>query len=108
MPCTYIHTEEETFFFQPQSVGHTDVSQFMINFTRCEDRSDCVGAQSYLCGCWARMSPVLIISNPTIWCDSRLRVRRSKSSNLFDNLPVQTKMAILSRKLVLLPILLYE
>ena len=37
--------------------------QLRINFPRSVDGSDCVGAQAYLCRCWARMSHVLIISN---------------------------------------------
>ena len=36
------------------------------------------------------------------WCQNH------KSSYLYENLPVQTKMAILSRRLILLAILLYE
>ena len=37
-----------------------------------------------------------------------LRGRRSQSSYLYENLPVKTKMAILSRRPILLAILLYE
>ena len=36
------------------------------------------------------------------------RVRRSKSSYLYENLPVHTRMAILSRRLIILAILVYE
>ena len=36
------------------------------------------------------------------------RLADYKSSYLYENLPVQTKMAILSRRLILLAILLYE
>ena len=39
---------------------------------------------------------------------SSLRVRRSQSSYLSENLRVQTKLAIFSRRLILLAILMYE
>ena len=69
------------------SGGHTGLriafkrplyDQCRINFPHSVDRSHSVGAEAYLCGCWARISPLLnignrcdskILSNPTIWCD---------------------------------------
>ena len=53
-----------------------------------------MGTQAYLCGCWARMSHVLIIinrcdltilSNPVIWCDHRL-THTVDSVNLFERI----------------------
>ena len=81
------------------SAGHTGFrplyNQFRINFPHSVDRSNCVGVATYLCRWWARMSPVLIISNPcdstilsnpTIWCDRRfneLRQNRSRPQILW-------------------------
>ena len=52
------------------SAGHTGLRiayHLRINFPRSVDRSDSVDGQAYPSDCWARMSPVLTISNR---CDS--------------------------------------